>query len=48
LPSHNKRGAVEKIKKMMSSMPILAIPNADHKFQIKVDALVLSMGCDSS
>ena len=39
-----ERGAFEKIKKMVSSTPILAIPNADHKFQMEVDTSGYAIG----
>jgi len=33
-----ERSAFEKLKKLMTSTPVLAIPNADHKLCIEVDA----------
>ena len=39
-----ERSVFKKLKKLMASTPILAIPNADHKLCMEVDALGYAIG----
>jgi len=39
-----KRSAFEKLKKLMTSTPILTIPNANHKLHMEVDASGYAIG----